>query len=122
MKNKFLFIFSFIILTLIILNGFQKELSFKDRRELILEDITLAIEGAEKEGRYKCCIEPACTMCYLGDWIWGDGSCYCDDMIKQGEDDKVCPQCKKGLEEGLCKSVEEEECEIKNGENFKSAY
>lgn len=119
MKNKFLFIFSFIIFYLIILNGIQKDLSFEEKREKVISELSLAIEEAEKEGKYKCCIEPACTMCYLGDWIWDDGSCYCDDMIAQGENDKVCPQCKKGLEEGLCKSVDEK-CDLNSGDNFKS--
>jgi len=43
-------------------------------------------------------------MCYLGDWIWKDGTCDCDEMIKRGEWDKVCPQCQKGIKEGKCQS------------------
>ena len=120
MKKIYLFIFSFIVLSLIISTLFQKEPSFEERREKVISELTLAIKEAEEEGKYKCCIEPACTMCYLGDWIWEDGSCYCDDMIEQGKDDKVCPQCKKGLEQGLCKSIEEEKCNLNNGENFKA--
>jgi len=119
MKNKILSIFSFVVLALLVLNGFQKELSLEERREKVISDLNLAIKEAEEEGRYKCCIEPACTMCYLGGWIWDDGSCYCDDMIAEGKYDKVCPQCKKGLEDGLCKSSEEEKCDINSGENFK---
>jgi len=85
--------------------------SFEERRENVLGEIGLAIEDAKEEGRYKCCIEPACTMCYLGNWLWDDGSCYCDDMIAKGEFDKVCPQCKRGIEEGFCKFTEEA-CEV----------
>lgn len=86
--------------------------NFEERREDVITGLTVAIEEAKEEGKYNCCIDPACTMCYLGHWLWKDGSCHCDDMIKNGEDDKVCPECKKGLEEGNCKSSEEEFCEI----------
>jgi hypothetical protein len=60
------------------------------------------IDLQAREGNYRCCIDPPCTMCFMGDWIWDDGTCRCDDMIAQGEDDKVCPQCKGGSEEGTC--------------------
>ena len=43
-------------------------------------------------------------MCFLGHWLWEDGSCYCDEMILNEEDDKVCPECKAGIKEGKCKS------------------
>ncbi len=116
MKKLILF-FSFILL-LLILTG-CKEPSFEEKREKVLGELNLAIEEAEEQGRYKCCIEPACTMCYLGNWIWEDGSCYCDDMIANGEMDKVCPQCIRGIEEGSCKSTAEF-CDTKSGENFKA--
>lgn len=35
-----------------------------------------------------------------------------DDMIKNKEFDKVCPQCKKGIEEGRCTSTDGGVCEI----------
>ena len=105
----FIFIFFFFILLLSVLN-YKKEPSFEERRGRILSELNLAIEDARKEGKYNCCIEPPCTMCYLGDWIWKDGSCHCDEMIAKGEPDKVCPQCKKKLEEGLCKSSNKIEC------------
>jgi len=70
------------------------------------------IDQQVKKGNYRCCIEPACTMCLMGDWLWDDGICRCDDVIVKGENDKVCPQCKKGLEEGKCKYSEEDYCEI----------
>ncbi|MAG50705.1 hypothetical protein CL621_03670 [archaeon] len=92
-----------------------KVYTFEERRENILVGLNLAIEDAKEEGKYKCCIEPACTMCYLGNWIWKDGTCDCDGMIAEGELDKVCPQCKRGIEEGLCKSTKEEECNLDNG-------
>lgn len=78
--------------------------TFEERREKVLSELYLAIEQAERMGRYKCCIEPLCTMCYLGDWVWKDGTCDCDGMIAKGEWDKVCPQCIRGIKEGRCKS------------------
>jgi copper chaperone CopZ len=68
-------------------SGFQKE--------KILSQIYSAIEKAKAEGKYKCCIEPPCTMCYLGTWVFEDGTCKCEKMIEKGEFDKVCPECKK---------------------------
>lgn len=85
--------------------------SFEATRARILSELRLAIDEAVKEGRYKCCIEPACTMCYLGNWIWDDGTCDCDTMIKEGKWDKVCPECKRGIEEGYCKSSLANKCE-----------
>jgi len=77
-------------------SGFQKE--------KILSQIYSAIEKAKAEGKYKCCIEPPCTMCYLGAWVFEDGTCKCEEMIEKGEFDKVCPECKKGIQERRCKS------------------
>jgi len=91
--------------------AFQKE-SFEQKREKILFDISTAIEEAKTNGKYRCCIEPPCTMCYMGDWIWDDGTCDCDDMITKGEFDKVCPQCIKGIEEGKCESTNNKKCNI----------
>ena len=96
MKKIFLFIFIFFlfILLLSVLN-YKKEPSFEERRGRILSELNLAIEDAREEGRYKCCIEPPCTMCYLGDWIWKDGSCYCDDMIAKGDFDRYVRNVKR---------------------------
>lgn len=85
--------------------------NFGEKRERILGELQLAIDDAVQQGKYHCCIEPACTMCYLGNWIWDDGTCNCDEMIAKGEFDKVCPQCKRGIEEGLCKSSDNTSCE-----------
>lgn len=132
MKKIFLFFFLTLIISSIVISvtitKINHKPSFEERREQVLLELHEAIEDAEEEGRYRCCIEPACTMCYQGDWIWKDGSCYCDDMIEQGEDDKVCPQCKNGLEQGLCKSLDEsgqidpEHCNTENGAIFKEMY
>jgi len=90
----------------------MQEESFEGRRSRLLKELSSSIEGAVAEGKYHCCIDPACTMCYMGDWLWDDGICRCDEMIAKGEFGKVCPQCKKGIEEGLCKSSQEASCEI----------
>ncbi len=81
-------------------------------RDEVLNNIKDGIKAKVAAGEYKCCISPPCDMCYLGHWIWEGGSCYCDDMIAQGKLDKVCPQCKTGIEKGQCKSANEEECDI----------
>lgn len=83
----------------------EKESTFEGKRERVLSKLYLAIAEAEKAGKYNCCIEPACTMCYLGEWLWDDGTCDCDKLMLKGEWDKVCPQCKKGIEEGRCNST-----------------
>lgn len=107
-KNKFL-VFILIIFvavgTAIFFTALKNsEDSFKRNREKILSQLYLNIEKAKAEGKYQCCIEPPCTMCYLGNWIWDDGTCDCDGMIAIGEWDKVCPQCIRGIKEGRCKS------------------
>jgi len=115
MKKLFLissFIFIIIASLLFIFTIVPKQENFDTKREILLNQLYENIEGVKEMGKYKCCIEPPCTMCYLGDWIWDDGSCYCDDMIKNGESDKVCPQCKKGIEEGKCTSTDGGLCEL----------
>jgi hypothetical protein len=106
MQKIFILVFPLFFLLAIssILGYYQKKETFEVRREQVLGDLSSAIDDAVKDGEYGCCIDPACTMCYLGSWIWDDGVCRCDEMIATGQDDKVCPQCVKGMEKGLCKS------------------
>jgi copper chaperone CopZ len=98
------------ILSLKIFDTYKAEIikedtnDFKAEREKILPQIYSAIEKAKAEGKYKCCIEPPCTMCYLGAWAFEEGTCKCEEMIEKGEFDKVCPECKKGIQEGRCRS------------------
>lgn len=103
-KNFFYFallsiLFSFVII-LVFVSGYNSPQANVDR-------LYRAIEKAEDDGHYKCCIEPACTMCYLGNWKFDVGTCFCDDAIREGREDDVCPACNSGLEEGLCKSRED---------------
>ncbi len=53
-----------------------------------------------KTAEYACCIDPPCSMCLEGKWIWPGGACLCRDALANGEMDKVCPECLKGIEEG----------------------
>ena len=98
-------LFVIIINTFVLLNPYAPKSSGK-----VIENLYKAIDIAEQKGDYKCCIEPACTMCYLGNWKFEEGTCYCDDAILEGRFDDVCPECKSGIEEGLCTSTKEEEC------------
>lgn len=108
----FLFLFFGIFIGIIFASVYPNFQSFEERRENIIIEMNSVISQNVEEGEYKCCIEPACTMCFLGNWVWDDGICRCDDMIAQGKDDKVCPQCKRGLEEGRCKYSQKDKCEI----------
>ena len=95
------------ILSLEIFQTFKVEMIKENdslEREKILSQLYSAIEKAKKEGKYKCCIQPPCTMCYLGNWIFEDGVCDCEEMIEKKDFGKVCPQCLEGIKEGKCKS------------------
>jgi len=86
-------------------------LSSEEMQERIIAERDFAILKATEEGNYKCCINPACTMCYMEANKWNNftaGTCACDDLIAAGED--PCPQCISGLCEG-----EEKACDINNG-------
>jgi len=108
--NKIIILIFLVVLLLIpvALATFQE--SYQQKRSRILNELSFAIEQAKAQGKYDCCIEPPCTMCYLGEWIWEDDICRCEEMILKGELDKVCPQCKKQIEEGNCKSNNKNVC------------
>ena len=66
--------------------------------EFMTEAREYGIHKAEQEGNYRCCIKPACTMCYSegNKWNYGQaGTCACDDLIAQGKE--PCPQCARAL-------------------------
>lgn len=99
------------VLTLSILWTYTGSVTFGDKRAHILSELDETLRAATLSGEYKCCIDPPCKMCFLGNWIWDDGTCDCDTMIANGEWDKVCPECVHGIEEGLCKSgIDETVC------------
>ncbi len=83
-----------------------------DNPEKVIENLYEGIDYAKEKGEYDCCIEPACTMCYLGHWKFEEGTCYCDKAMREGIEENVCPECKKGLEEGRCKSLDKNICEL----------
>lgn len=71
--------------------------SWQPTREQLVEARDRAIEKAVEKGDYRCCIEPACTMCFWEANEWNNytaGTCACDDLIAAGKD--PCPQCKNG--------------------------
>lgn len=82
--------------------------------EKVNEQIISGIKKATAEGKYKCCINPGCTMCFLEANEWNNhqaGTCACDDLIAQGKD--PCPQCKRGLiqDTGVSCEITSESCD-----------
>lgn len=76
------------------------DLNFEQKvtHEQVIDTIYAGIKVAKKNGDYRCCIEPDCTMCYISGNKWNynqPGTCACDDFIAKGE--KPCPQCERGL-------------------------
>lgn len=74
------------------------DLSPEQMHQKIIAQREIAIAKAEELGDYKCCIQPACTMCYdsANKWNYDQaGKCFCDEFIARGEE--PCPQCEKGL-------------------------
>lgn len=91
-------------LLIILLVGLAGASRTRQTPEDVIATLHAAISDAEEAGNYRCCIEPACTMCYLGHWKFDRGTCYCDDAIAEGRDEDVCPECSKALESGACSS------------------
>jgi len=89
-----------IVIILVLVGWLISKDSFEERREKNISEMEKLIGEAD----YKCCINPPCTMCYLGNWIWDDGTCDCDGEIAKGNWDNVCPECKGGMEKGECES------------------
>jgi hypothetical protein len=104
---RFIFLFVAILIvafSFLFINGYFQPREFHDQRTKILSEMNSTLEEAVLAGDYKCCIEPPCKMCFLGNWVFEDGKCDCDTLIAQGKWDEVCPECKHGIEEGICKS------------------
>jgi len=85
-----------------LISSYQNPDFFELSPEQMLQRITtqrvFAIEQAVKRGDYRCCISPACTMCFMEGNEWNNGvagTCACDDLIAQGKE--PCPQCKRGI-------------------------
>ncbi len=95
-----------------ILMAYPEFHSYQQKRESIMTGMEKAINEEIAAGNYRCCIDPPCTMCFLGEWLWDDGICRCDDLIAEGDFDNVCPQCKSQIKEGRCKSSLEDSCSV----------
>lgn len=90
------------------------ELNSAEMLKQVLTQRDYAIVKAVKEGNYRCCINPPCTMCYVEANQWNNGApgtCACDDLIAQGKE--PCPQCKRGLDgKGSCGESTVGSCEV----------
>jgi len=75
------------------------------QKEKILSQIYSAIEKAKAEGKYKCCIEPPCTMCYFGNWAFKEETCKCEEMIEKGELIKFVLNVKKEFKKEKCRAL-----------------
>lgn len=109
-KKSWFYVSGFLLI--VVLGFFVVAGSNKSDPSKVIDNLYKAIDIAEERGDYACCIEPKCTMCYLGHWKFEKGTCFCDDAIAEGRDEDICPECVSGLEEGLCSSIREEACEI----------
>lgn len=106
-KLKFIILFLVIIVIVVgyvLTKDYLEAKSFDEKKEDIVSEINNMLEEATLTGDYRCCIEPPCKMCFLGNWIWENGRCDCDTEMAQNNWDNVCPECKKGVEEGKCNS------------------
>ncbi|MBR9704795.1 hypothetical protein GOV12_05260 [Candidatus Pacearchaeota archaeon] len=89
------FVVVFSLVALITSNSITND---ENNPKIVIDNLYKAISLAKDNGNYKCCIEPACTMCYLGKWKYEKGTCFCDDEIAKGNFDDVCPECKNGID------------------------
>jgi len=121
MKRKILFLlflFFGVVVGVVLTTGYPYLQTYQQKRTNVIRTMEQVIEQQVEKGNYRCCIDPACNMCFLGEWEWDDGICRCDDMIVDEEFDKVCPECKNQIKEGKCKYSEKSKCEIGLGELF----
>ena len=94
------------------LSSFER-LSLEEMQQRVVKEQDLGIKKAIAAGVYRCCVDPACTMCYIDDNIWNNqtaGTCACDDLIAQGKE--PCPQCGgviSGHGDTTCSVFEEED-------------
>jgi len=99
--------FGILLIILIFYLGIQDYFEikgFEKKRSEILSEMNTTLDKAIQSGEYRCCIVPPCKMCFLGNWIFEDGKCNCDTLMVEAKWDQVCPECKRGIEEGKCKS------------------
>lgn len=61
--------------------------------EQIRDDLKTVKAQLAKEGKYNCCVQPACDWCALH-----EGECPCHENLKAGK--SVCPGCGLGWHDG----------------------
>ncbi len=115
-NNQILLLVSLIILTFSVGIFFYPPYSMFSVRGMHHQMIGYRDMGIKKsiaEGEYNCCVEPACTMCFMqgNQWNHGEaGTCACAELIAQGKE--PCPQCHRALsksEDQTC--LIEQECQ-----------
>lgn len=77
-----------------------KNLTVGEMRERIIKERDVAIQNAVRDGNYRCCVDPPCTMCFMEANQWNNqtaGTCACDDLIAEGKE--PCPQCGRSIED-----------------------
>ena len=90
-----------------------EKLSLREMQKQVVAYQDFGIEKAIAQGIYNCCVEPACTMCFMqgNQWNHGEaGTCACAELIAQGKE--PCPQCHRALsksEDQTC--LIEQECQ-----------
>ena len=107
--------FSVAALGVIVISGLYQpnftRLSPQEMYKTVISDRDYAINQAVLAGKYHCCIQPPCTMCYMEANKWNNyipGTCNCDNFIARGE--KPCPQCQAG-EVGMANS-DQNHCDL----------
>lgn len=70
----------------------------KNLHNRIIQKRNAAIEKAKSQGKYNCCCDSHCTMCFMQANKWNKnqiGTCNCAGFLAQGEE--PCPQCRDAI-------------------------
>lgn len=70
-------------------------------------DVEIAKASLTRDGKFKCCVKPACDWCVLK-----ANGCACADMIDAGQ--PVCPECGLGWKNGRGSIPDVQPSEVKN--------
>ncbi|MFQ5639378.1 MAG: hypothetical protein ACE5IR_15445 [bacterium] len=68
-------------------------LTIAQKLENIKNELKIVKAELTKEGKYNCCVHPACDWCLLN-----EGECTCHENLKSGKE--VCPACGLGWHNG----------------------
>ena len=105
----------FLALLSLLINGCvreagQSDFSQQDSAAQVAEvkvEIEIAKETMAHEGKYKCCIKPACDWC-----LTKANGCSCESLVDA--DQAVCPECGLGWKQGKGSLEGYEAKDIKN--------